>query len=489
MFFLFKFVVLVTLVYAQDPLPGIVSRYISEFRSDFGVPDVVRNDYRPLLANMVRLAFHYCVGDSGCDGCIDMSHPDNAGLELSVDYLEQKAPEWLGAGLSKADLYALGAMVAANMALGDAGWESDLSNFEIGRTDCDPSTDTVDVFPNAHVSPFAFFDENFGFSPRETTVIMGAHTLGRAQMGNSGFENFWVEDAFRLGNAFYVALERPPWRQRQIGNQFQWDQPPRNGRPPLMALNSDVFLIRNLMPNQEGEETQCERRIRQCQSAPTRSIVQSFESDQGEAEFQEEFKVVYTTMLRSAGQGLQQELQLVCDVYDCNAESGTPVETGVPEEPEDSAQVCDNDVCLQSSASWGPQYTCANSAQYCNSWSKDMHRCCPNTCGTGSLSESECNSLRGPGSCVYPNAAQSCSLQEPAQVCNSDACLQSSPSWGPQYTCANSANWCDSWSKDMRRCCPDTCGTGPLSESECNALSGSGSCAYPNTAQSCSTPV
>jgi len=338
---LLNFVAVLVLVCAQnDPLPIIVSQYTDEFRADFDVRDVARNDYRPLLANMVRLAFHYCVGDSGCDGCIDMSHPDNAGLELSVDYLEVKTPAWLESGLSKADLYALAAMVAANMALGNAGWESDLSNFEIGRTDCDATVVTNEVFPDSHVSPFAFFEENFGFTPRETTVIMGAHTLGRAQVGNSGFQNFWTQNAFELGNEYYVALERPPWRQIRVpgGSNFQWDQAPPPGRQgaPLMALNADMFLIRNVMPNEDGRENLCAGDFRDCMAAETRPIVQSFITPQGQAQFQEEFKEVYLSMLRSAGQGLEQELQLFCDVYDCGSTTDLPeiVATEEPEEPQ-----------------------------------------------------------------------------------------------------------------------------------------------------------
>jgi len=331
----FNLCLLITLVCAQNaPLPSIVSQYIGEFRTDFDVRDVPRNDYRPLLANMVRLAFHYCVGDSGCDGCIDMSHPDNAGLELSVDYLEEKVPAWVDAKLSKADLYALAAMVAANMALGNAGWQTDLSNFEIGRTDCDASVVTTDEFPNAHESPFVFFADSFGFSDRETTVIMGAHTLGRAQVGNSGFQNFWVPNALNLGNEFYVALERPPWRQIPVGNRFQWDQPPppRSQAAPLMALNSDMFLIREIMPNGEGRENTCLGDFQQCGAANTRPIVQAFASPQGEAQFQSEFKEVYAKMLRSAGQGLEQDLQLICDVYDCTSVELPEIE--IPEEPE-----------------------------------------------------------------------------------------------------------------------------------------------------------
>jgi len=339
--FLINIVALLVLVCAQnDPLPTIVSQYTDEFRAAFDVRDVARNDYRPLLANMVRLAFHYCVGDSGCDGCIDMSHPDNAGLDVSVDYLEAKVPAWTEAGLSKADLYALAAMVAANMALGDAGWESDLSNFEIGRTDCDGSEDTNDVFPNAHESPFQFFEDNFNFTPYETTVLMGAHTLGRAQVGNSGFQNFWVEDATDLGNAFYVALERPPWRQIMVGNNFQWEQPPPPGRAgpaPLMTLNSDMFLIRDIMPNEDGRENFCQGDFRRCGAAETRPFVQSFTTAQGQTQFQEDFKEVYTTMLRSAGRGLQQDLQFICDVYDCS--SGEVPEIATSEEPEVVPQV------------------------------------------------------------------------------------------------------------------------------------------------------
>merc|ERR1719204_1363635 len=77
--------------------------------------------------------------------------------------------------------------------------------------------------------------------------------------------------------------------------------------------------------------------------------------------------------------------------------------------PTHSEEVCDSDHCLQISNGWRPTSRCANSALFCESWSKDMHRCCPVTCETGSPSESECNALNGSGSCVYPNTAQSCS--------------------------------------------------------------------------------
>lgn len=315
---------------AQDapPLPSIVNDYVADFRNDFDQRLPGRNTYRPLLANVVRLAFHYCVGESGCDGCINMNLADNAGLELSVDYLDAKADAWLAAGLSKADLYGLASMVAANMALGNAGWDTDLSNFEIGRTDCE-NPDLEENFPDAHQNPFPFMEEQFGFSARDTVVIMGAHTLGRAQTGNSGFRNFWSNNPLTLGNEFYERIEDNPWRQIPVGNQFQWDQ---NGR---LALNSDMFLVRNVMPNAMGREIRCANNFNGCQDADTLNIVEEFVDD--ENQFQEEFKEVYTRMLRSAGGGFEQDLQLICDVFDCNAgtedviDTDAPVETASPE--------------------------------------------------------------------------------------------------------------------------------------------------------------
>jgi len=108
--------------------------------------------------------------------------------------------------------------------------------------------------------------------------------------------------------------------------------------------------------------------------------------------------------------------------------------------PTHSEEVCDSDHCLQISNGWRPTSRCANSALFCESWSKDMHRCCPVTCETGSLSESECNALNGSGSCVYPNTAQSCStvstVYEP--VCPS--------TWGEfGYVCGDTSTTGHGW--------------------------------------------
>ena len=69
---------------------------------------------------------------------------------------------------------------------------------------------------------------------------------------------------------------------------------------------------------------------------------------------------------------------------------------------------------------------------------------------------------------------------------NSNQCLQESPGLDTRWNCNSIRIFCsiDSWAKDARRCCPISCGTGVLTESDCNALEGAhGTCIYPNAAQ------
>jgi len=72
---------------------------------------------------------------------------------------------------------------------------------------------------------------------------------------------------------------------------------------------------------------------------------------------------------------------------------------------------------------------------------------------------------------------------------NNDICLKNSPSWGGQYTCANSSQFCVSWAKDMQRCCSFTCRTAYLTEAACNAamtsaMTSTGTCKYPHSGSS-----
>ena len=66
---------------------------------------------------------------------------------------------------------------------------------------------------------------------------------------------------------------------------------------------------------------------------------------------------------------------------------------------------------------------------------------------------------------------------------DSDTCLQNSDGWSTWSSCKWRTEYCTSWGKDMRRCCPESCGTGAFTEIDCKDFSGSGTCSYPNDAQ------
>ena len=73
----------------------------------------------------------------------------------------------------------------------------------------------------------------------------------------------------------------------------------------------------------------------------------------------------------------------------------------------DLFQAKDSDACLKASGTNWAKYKCSSSTKWCTSWAKDMHRCCPESCGvSGSFSESDCKESGGKGSCIYPNEAQ-----------------------------------------------------------------------------------
>ena len=54
-----------------------------------------------LLTTLVRLSFHDCVG--GCDGCMNLDHPDNNGLEYATEALETEYQANFSFIMSRAD--------------------------------------------------------------------------------------------------------------------------------------------------------------------------------------------------------------------------------------------------------------------------------------------------------------------------------------------------------------------------------------------------
>jgi hypothetical protein len=242
---------------------------------------------RPLGPKFVRLGFHDCVGS--CDGCVDMTNPDNIGLEGPIQALEAVVAkhENLSIKFSRADIWALAALIGADMAQGGED-RVDFSMEWIGRRNCEDQGECLDAhstvracspdlgphreLPPPHMTTadlFHFFSQDFGFDERETVALMGAHTLGGLSADNSGFNgvNGWVRDNTVLDNDYYFELvggtsldssledlieDAPPWTRVVESNSDldgmpdrpAWEAFPRSEDFPegerILMLNADV---------------------------------------------------------------------------------------------------------------------------------------------------------------------------------------------------------------------------------------------------------
>jgi catalase (peroxidase I) len=157
-----------------------------------------------VAAGMIRLAFHDAVTFAGAtansaepggpDGCIDLSEPDNAGLEATVDLLAcvhaNSAAGRFGPAFSRADVWALAATVAVILSTSPKV-ASNTVVFRSGRKDtADCSAADAGRYPDAEGgldSVLALFQSRLGFTQRELVALMGAHSIGRAQLDTSGY--------------------------------------------------------------------------------------------------------------------------------------------------------------------------------------------------------------------------------------------------------------------------------------------------------------
>ncbi|XP_066925614.1 putative ascorbate peroxidase [Clytia hemisphaerica] len=230
---------------------------------------------RPFIAGLVRLAFHDCVGDGGCDGCIDHQNPSNKGLLKYTKKLDA-AFDYLTSGtMSRADFYVLAGYVALEKATeGKGGSEVFNEVPKFGREDCPTSPHEADganeVFPDAkwnlpEIEDFfasEFASEKSGFTRTDVAAILGAHSLGRASVSNSGYEGKWIQNTHRqlgrahsdvLDNSYYSQILRDAdnenlsnhWRQINVvsGTNKQWQR--RNNINQAATFDAENFPVNN----------------------------------------------------------------------------------------------------------------------------------------------------------------------------------------------------------------------------------------------------
>jgi Peroxidase len=130
-------------------------------------------------AEFVRLIFHDCVG--GCNGCVDITNPDNFGLEPAIDDLAIVSARY-SLTLTTADVWVLAAHTAAEarQPVGGVNYLSFNMTF-VGRPSCSNSKGgPLVILPSAHLTTpnlRKFFTTEFAFTDRDTAAIMGVHTL------------------------------------------------------------------------------------------------------------------------------------------------------------------------------------------------------------------------------------------------------------------------------------------------------------------------
>ena len=245
-------------------------------------------DEPQLSPKFVRLGFHDCVG--GCDGCVDLEEPDNNGLEVPIAALDSVVDEFIGSGMSRADIWALAALVGAEVAQPNNQAAINFPMMWVGRVDCENTgNDCLDgnnnpvpcsavrgphrVLPPMDLNTTGvthFFSQTFGFTPRETVALMGAHTIGTLSIANSGIpgNRGWANNALRLDNNYYSQIvgagttiedlvDAPNWNLREQENtnglpdRFFWVRGGggggnNNNNDPLVMLNADIALVRDI---------------------------------------------------------------------------------------------------------------------------------------------------------------------------------------------------------------------------------------------------
>lgn len=167
---------------------------------------------RENIGLFLRLVFHDCVG--GCDGCIDLTNPENNGLSHVMDRLQPIVDQLEDQGLTRTDVWMLSGLVASELALPEDMLHIDFPLHWVGRRTCemlaseDGTGCGIDFFGNPSACDMRqgghrhvchgeagtktvqeFFSATFGFNAQQVTAIMGAHSVGKMRREVSGHKD------------------------------------------------------------------------------------------------------------------------------------------------------------------------------------------------------------------------------------------------------------------------------------------------------------
>jgi len=199
------------------------------------------------FGGVVRLPFHdagtytAATGTYPPQGCVNLDDPANGGLAQIIQMIEPTYQKWRDV-LTRADFWVLVGVTAIQ----DAG--GPMIPYSWGRTDCNGDYPPLGLLPDAEknwTEVYNVFVARMGLTVQDIVALIGAHTLGRAEIQNSGYEFYWVATANRFTVQFYRDL-LAGWQRVTVpqSGAHQWDTaPPPSQGDPFMMLNTDMSLV------------------------------------------------------------------------------------------------------------------------------------------------------------------------------------------------------------------------------------------------------
>merc|ERR1719446_1041662 len=206
-------------------------------------------------------------GPGGSDGCLDMHDGDNAGLAECIstgEHGSSLADAYADhcTTISLADFFVIAAEavmeVSRQHVLNDDSSRIAIdfkSNFKYGRTTALNCEFAEGRLPNPENSCGAVEDvfvTNMGLSWEETAALMGVHSLGRAQVSNSGYDGWWsdFENSRRFNNDYFTSIVLKGWApETNVGGNSgknQWQRvdygTDEANLGKEMMLNTDMCL-------------------------------------------------------------------------------------------------------------------------------------------------------------------------------------------------------------------------------------------------------